>query len=74
MSDINLIDAVGAGTGIAVSESGGKVNIATSGVMIVVNHGSTAGTARPSGAAAVYWIGSATPTNAVNGDLWNDGS
>lgn len=45
---------------------------ALSATMVVVNHGSTAGTARPTGVGAVYWIGSVSPTNAVNGDLWYD--
>jgi hypothetical protein len=35
-----------------------------------VNHGATASTARPSGWAAVAWIGSVEPTNATNGDIW----
>ena len=35
-----------------------------------VNHGSTAGTARPSGYAAIVWLGSVEPTNATNGDVW----
>lgn len=39
--------------------------------MVVVNHGSTAGTARPSGAAAVYWVGTVTPTNMTSADLYN---
>lgn len=37
-----------------------------------VSHGSTAGTARPSVFAAVVWVGSVEPTNAVNGDIWID--
>jgi hypothetical protein len=39
-----------------------------------VNHGATAGTARPSGYASVEWFGSVEPTNAVNGDSWVDTS
>lgn len=35
-----------------------------------VNHGSNASTARPSGYASVEWLGSVTPTNAINGDTW----
>lgn len=35
-----------------------------------VNHGSTAGTARPSGYVSVEWYGSVEPTNAINGDTW----
>jgi hypothetical protein len=39
-----------------------------------VTHGSNAGTARPAGVTAVYWIGTVEPVNAVNGDLWIGGS
>lgn len=35
----------------------------------VVNHGATAGTARPT-ADAVYWIGSVEPTNMADYDMW----
>lgn len=45
---------------------------AKSTAFVVVNHGATAGTSRPTGVGAVYWIGSVSPTNAVNGDLWYD--
>jgi len=37
-----------------------------------VNHGATAGTARPTGFASVEWYGSVQPTNAVAGDTWVD--
>jgi hypothetical protein len=37
-----------------------------------VNHGATAGTARPSGYASVEWHGSVEPTNWVDGDTWVD--
>lgn len=37
-----------------------------------VNHGSTAGTARPTGFASIEWYGSVQPTNAVAGDTWVD--
>ena len=36
----------------------------------VVHHGSDGTTARPDAAAAVYWIGSAEPANALPADLW----
>lgn len=39
-----------------------------------VNHGSTAGTARPSGYVSVEWYGTVEPTNAVEGDTWNSPS
>lgn len=35
-----------------------------------VNHGATAGTARPSGYASIEWFGSVEPTNAIDGDSW----
>lgn len=38
----------------------------------VVVHGSTASTARPSGATVVHWIGSVAPTNAATNDEWSD--
>ena len=44
------------------------------GPMVVVAHGATAGTARPTGADAVYWVGSVEPTNAQDHDLWYDNS
>lgn len=40
--------------------------------MVVVSHGSTAGTARPAGATAVYWLGTVEPENGEEGDLWLD--
>jgi hypothetical protein len=39
---------------------------------VVVNHGSTATTARPSGAGLVIWVGSVSPNNAAASDLWED--
>src|SRR5690606_1435845 len=39
--------------------------------LVVVQHGATASTARPT-AAVVLWRGSATPDNAVDGDMWDD--
>jgi hypothetical protein len=38
--------------------------------MTVIDNGSDADYARPSGAAAVYWTGSAEPSNAAEGDFW----
>lgn len=35
-----------------------------------VNHGATAGTARPSGFASIEWYGSVEPSNAIDGDTW----
>ena len=44
------------------------------GGIVVVNHGATASTARPTLAQVVYWTGSVEPTNASNGDLWYQSS
>ena len=45
---------------------------AKSSAFVVVTHGSTASTARPTGVGAVYWIGTVEPTNAANSDWWYD--
>lgn len=37
----------------------------------VVEHGSVASTARPTGVKAVYWIGTVTPTNMTTADIYN---
>lgn len=41
---------------------------------VTINHGSTASTARPTQLTAqpVTWVGSVTPTNALDGDIWVD--
>ena len=39
-----------------------------------INHGTTAGTTRPSGFVSIEWHGSVEPTNAINGDTWIDTS
>lgn len=49
-----------------------KANLATA--KGFVNHGSTAGTVRPSGYTSVEWLGSVEPTNAIDGDTWVDTS
>lgn len=41
--------------------------------MVVVNHGTNAFTARPTGATVVYWVGSVSPINALDNDLWMGG-
>lgn len=40
------------------------------GVMVVVEHGENGAAARPVGAAAVYWIGTVEPVNALDNDWW----
>ena len=48
-----------------------KAEALASGV-IVVNHGATASTARPTTHASVIWVGSVSPTNATEFDLYLD--
>lgn len=45
-----------------------------SGAMGVVIHGAVAGTARPTGYGAIHWIGSVSPTNSIDNDVWTDTS
>lgn len=42
--------------------------------VVFVNHGATAGTARPANAVMVIWSGTVQPTNAVSPDIWIDRS
>lgn len=44
-----------------------------SSAMVVVNHGTNASTARPTGVGAVYWVGTVQPTNAAAYDMWWEG-
>lgn len=44
-----------------------------SSAMVVVNHGTNASTARPTGVGAVYWVGTVQPTNAAAYDMWWSG-
>jgi len=41
-----------------------------SSAMVIVDNGSNANYARPTGVGAVYWIGSAEPLNATIYDMW----
>ena len=38
----------------------------------IVNHGTNGAMARPAGAIVAYWIGTATPANALAYDWWKD--
>jgi hypothetical protein len=42
--------------------------------VVVVDHGTNASVARPTGYAMVIWRGSVQPTNALNTDFWLDTS
>lgn len=63
-----LADAAGLLTEVGASS---ETTRSTSGKGYV-NHGATAGTARPSGYASVEWSGSVEPENALDGDTWID--
>jgi hypothetical protein len=61
-----------AGAAGAVGPTGPAGTAGTAGApgITVVHHGTNAAVARPAGATVVYWLGTATPTNAVAWDLW----
>jgi len=55
------------------SSNGASIVIGPTGPgMVVVSHGTDANVVRPVGAAVAYWIGTATPINALAYDLWYD--
>lgn len=57
---------------LTVENSGqGRVTFVFPKYAVVVEHGATAGTARPT-ADIVHWIGSVEPLNALDGDIWTD--
>lgn len=63
----SLIGADGADGTVGVDGTDGTDGVAG---ITIVNHGAVGGTARPAGAIVAYWIGAATPTNAIDSDLW----
>lgn len=60
------------GTGWASPVASDVGAVALAAGFVVVNHGSNASTARPSGVGAVYWKGTVAPANATDGD-WGYG-
>ncbi len=58
------------GKGLKLKDNDGTTILL--GNMVRVNHGSTAGTTRPTDALYVEWYGSVTPSNAISGDTWID--
>jgi len=68
LSDVDASTAV-AGDGL-VYDGDDWVNQS---VVVAVEHGSNASVARPSGV-VVYWKGSVSPDNAIDGDVWYDTS
>lgn len=55
-----------------VTANTAKVSFSKTEIKGVINHGGTAGTARPTGFDSVEWIGTVEPTNATNDDTWID--
>lgn len=71
------LDSLDAGVSNATAHAASSANphavtAAQTGAPNVVVHGSTAGTARPSGATVVHWIGSVAPSNKATNDEWTD--
>ena len=58
-------------TGWVAATSGATGPTGPSGIT-VVEHGAVGSTARPAGATVVYWVGAATPANALPYDFWKD--
>lgn len=50
----------------------GDARVRLNAALVVVRHGADAGVARPSGAEAVYWIGTVEPANALDGDFFKN--
>lgn len=53
------------------AESAAVAAVAAAGMGVVI-HGADAATARPSGFAVVTWIGTVTPDNAIDGDIFEN--
>lgn len=76
LATTNYVASAVAGIDLTGYATQGYVNSAVSGrqplpgTMGVAVHGATAGTTRPAGYSRVIWIGSVTPTNAIDGDLY----
>jgi hypothetical protein len=66
----NLVAQVGATGATGATGAPGASPSADPNAKGCVNHGATAGTARPTWAGSIEWYGSVTPTNAIAGDTW----
>ncbi len=64
----------GADTLVIVQGGTTKKLAASASLLIVVDHGAVASTARPTSAASVLWKGTVEPTNMTDDDLWLDQS
>ena len=71
----NSVHTAGNGSDHAdVATNTSKVSYTKTNVKGHIEHGGTAGTARPSGFTSVEWVGNVEPSNSVNGDTWFDTS
>lgn len=65
-----LIDTIG--TEPVAGTTWENVIATSNGGVVYVNHAADASVARPASALLVWWVGSVEPTNAVDGDIWNE--
>jgi hypothetical protein len=70
---INSAGNVGIGTSSPSYKLDVNGNARASNIMVIVDNGTDANYARPTGVGAVYWIGSAEPLNAAAYDMWWSG-
>jgi len=68
LTDVDTTGAIN-GSLLAFSPTGW---VPTPPSLVVVNHGTVGSTARPTGVAVVYWVGTAVPANALPYDFWKD--
>lgn len=67
---ITTADVSGLDSALSAKTNDSKITANGMGVCV---HGTTAGTARPTGFAQIMWIGTVQPTNAVTNDIWYNG-
>lgn len=72
VAEVPAPDLSGFATKAALDAEATARETADSASMVVVKHGTDGTVARPTGASAVYWLGTAEPANAVDGDIWRE--
>lgn len=65
---INVANGTNSNDAVNKSQLDTKSNI--SNTVTMVNHGSNASTARPTGYALVIWVGTVNPNNRATGDIF----